>query len=340
MSIKSFITLPEPAIKFSKISLPGTSLLEKANLNTVFLNYWEFLKKKTNVNNIFVDTLNNDINYNENNFVNNIKNYVLQLSEEEKAGLTNNEIYSQFIKTIIPKTKVLFELMKKYILGKLSIVDVVGYLEPFLIYSDSLTYQQYVEITKFISEKISENNKRFGERARLIASLKRNYTGALVFSKAFSIFSIIKEKDNLREQIFDEYDIHYDKEFIFSNSEVLRKLILKDYNKLYSTGLSLQNVPLMFPSEFNGLFEDEKKDIDNKMKTAEEKDKCKTMIIAKLYVSLDELNNDNDRDIYFDKKYDKTNYSILDEYEKDMMKMTPENFILHLTNELMKKVHL
>ena len=337
MSIKSFITLPEPAIKFSKISLPGTSLLEKANLNTVFLNYWEFLKKKTNVNNIFVDTLNNDINYNENNFVNNIKNYVLNLSEEEKAGLTNNEIYSQFIKTIIPKTKVLFELMKKYILGKLSIVDVVGYLEPFLIYSDSLTYQQYVEITKFISEKISENNKRFGERARLFSSLKRNYTGALVFSKAFSIFSIIKENDNLREQIFDEYDIHYDKEFIFSNSEVLRKLILKDYNKLYSTGLSLQNVPLMFPSEFTGLFEDEKKEIDNKMKTAEEKDKCKTMIIAKLYVSLDELNNDNDRDIYFDKKYDKTNYSILDEYEKDMMKMTPENFILHLTNELMKK---
>ena len=67
--------------------------------------------------------INNDINYNENNFVNNIKNYVLNLSEEEKAGLTNNEIYSQFIKTIIPKTKVLFELMKKYILGKLSIVS-------------------------------------------------------------------------------------------------------------------------------------------------------------------------------------------------------------------------
>ena len=51
--------------------------------------------------------------------------------------------------------------MKKYITGKLSIVEVVSYLEPFLIYSDDLTYMQYVEIIDFINEKISEFNKKF-----------------------------------------------------------------------------------------------------------------------------------------------------------------------------------
>jgi hypothetical protein len=51
---------------------------------------------------------------------------------------------------IIPKIKVLFNLMKKYITGRLSIVDVVAYLEPFMIYTDDLTYMQYVEITNFI----------------------------------------------------------------------------------------------------------------------------------------------------------------------------------------------
>ena len=52
MSIKSFITLPEPTIRFSRINLPGSSLLDKANLNQVFLNYWEFLKKKTLVKDV------------------------------------------------------------------------------------------------------------------------------------------------------------------------------------------------------------------------------------------------------------------------------------------------
>lgn len=46
MSIKSFITLPEPAVRFSKINLPGTNILDKANLNLIFLNYWQFLRKK------------------------------------------------------------------------------------------------------------------------------------------------------------------------------------------------------------------------------------------------------------------------------------------------------
>ena len=65
------------------------------------------------------------------------------------------DIYVKFIKNIIPKTKILFNLMKKYITGKLSIVEVVSYLEPFLIYTDDLTYRQYVEITDFINSKIS-----------------------------------------------------------------------------------------------------------------------------------------------------------------------------------------
>ena len=49
LEIKSFITLPEPTIRFSRINLPGTTLLEKSNLNTTFLNYWQLLKKTTTI---------------------------------------------------------------------------------------------------------------------------------------------------------------------------------------------------------------------------------------------------------------------------------------------------
>ena len=102
MSIKSFITLPEPTIRYSRINLPNTSLLDKANLNRVSLNYWQLLNKKTPIDNVFIDKIEESIEFNEHNFVNNIKNYILNLSENDKRGLSDNQIYYDFIKTIMP----------------------------------------------------------------------------------------------------------------------------------------------------------------------------------------------------------------------------------------------
>ena len=55
--------------------------------------------------------------------------------------------------------------------------------------------------------------------------------------------------------------------------------------------------------------------------------KGRNVVIAKSYKNEEELFNDNDVNIYFDKKYDTTNYGILDDYENEMFNMTPENFI-------------
>ena len=343
MSIKSFITLPEPTIRFSKINLPGTSLLERANLNMVFLNYWEFLKKKTIVNSVFIENLNSEIEFNENNFVNTIKNYVLNISNEERKGLTNEQIYSQFINTIVPKIKILFELMKKYINGKLSIIDVVSYLEPFLIYSDDLTYMQYKEITKFIDEKISEFNKKYIERLRLFQNLIKNNKSQITINSAFPILSEIVVNDGLREEIFNHYDIPINENNLkfkysdYTNSEILRKIMLTDNNKLYSSAISLQNVSLMLPSEYSALFEREKEIINSKYDKAEKNDKCGPIIISKKYNSIEELTQDDDKNIYFDKKYDKTNYNLINNYEKEIISMTPENLKIHIMNDLQKK---
>ena len=98
-NITSFITLPEPFIRFSKINLPGTSILDKANLNLSFINYWQILKKKTNINTIFVDDVTKELEFNESNFANNIKNFVLNLPDEQ-SGDSKDELYKKFVKTI------------------------------------------------------------------------------------------------------------------------------------------------------------------------------------------------------------------------------------------------
>jgi hypothetical protein len=338
LSVKSFITLPEPVIRFSKINLPGTNILDKANLNLSFINYWQLLKKKTNVNTIFVDNFEDKIDFNEQNFANNVKNFVLNESDELK-GMNINEIYKKFVDNIIPKTKILFNLMKKYINGKLSIVDVISYLEPFLVYSDDLTFMQYIDITDFINDKISDYNKKYVERSRVFKMLGQiRQKENIIFSKAFSIIDILDKK--LRNEVLIEgYDIDEDK-ISLTNSEILRKITLRDYTKLYTTAISVQNFPLIFPSEFSTIFDQEKENLDKKLDNEEASKKCQTVIISKYYTSLAELEEDNDKVVYFDKKYDKTNYGVLEEstgYEKEVLSMSPEELREHIKRNLMEK---
>jgi len=339
--LKSVLTLPEPFIRFSQINLPGTSILNRANLNTIFINYWEVLKKNTNVEVVTVNKLDDNIDYNENNFVNNIKSYVNNLSDDDSKGFTKSEIYNQFINIIIPKTRILFNLMKKYISGKYSIIDVVSYLEPFLIYTDNLTYQQYRDIISFINEKISEYNKNFIERGKLFYSLKNlNMSAKLMPFSAYPVVNIVSDKNGKRRELFDDYDIDIDpsilREKAYSNNEILRKVVLKDYSKLFSTTIILQNMQLRYPDQITSIFEDDKKEIEKNIKNEKQDslNTCKKKVIAKLYFNREDLLNDNDTQIYFDKKYDDTNYGVLDDYEKDMFTKTPEEFILFLTNKL------
>jgi hypothetical protein len=121
--------------------------------------------------------------------------------------------------------------MKKYITGKLSIIEIVNYLEPFLIYADNLTYMQYVSIVQFINEKISEFNKNFVERSRIFLSIKRTKSSNVFYNNAYSIINMLDEKDNKREEVLGTYGFFDIKHEVYTNSEILQMLTLKDYCK-------------------------------------------------------------------------------------------------------------
>ncbi len=338
MSLKSIMTLPEPTIRFSKINLPGTDMITRANLNDIFLNYWQLLKKKTGVATVFIESLENEFDFNEVDFVSGVRNYVLNIPDDELKGVARADLYNAYISKIVPKTRVLFNLMKKYINGKLSIVDVVGYLEPFLIYTDDLTFNQYVEIVTFIDAKISEYNKHMIEFSRIFKGLSSIRQQPLVNAKAFDIIEIILPK--LRNDVFEVGYGFSDMERTFTNSEILRKMTIKDYGKLYTSALSYQTLELMIPKDVSEIFNIEKKNNEEKIKEEEKEDKCDKIVIAKMYTSLEQLERDNNVVIYFDKKYDKTNYGVMEDskgYSQQVLNMTPEKLKEHIVFDLMKK---
>jgi hypothetical protein len=347
MSIKSIMTLPEPTIRFSKINLPGTNILVKSNLNLIFLNYWQLLKTKTRVKNIMVETFKTNLIFHEDTFANSIKNYIVNIPEEEIKNITKLELYKQFINTIVPKIKTIFLLMQKYILDKLSIVDVVGYLEPFLIYTDDITFNQYKSIVYFIDSKITEYNKnmiQYSKAFKILSNVKPAIINSL---KAFSIIYIIEP--DVRSHIFNEsygFGDVADIENHFTDSELLRKIISCDCLKLYTTTMSVNNLALMFPSNVSELLNMEKNEKNKILQSEEKKNSCNSFIIAKTYYSLEELENDNNNIIYFDKKYDTTNYGVMEEpnknsgYAEQVINMSTENLKKYIVQQEMKKKHL
>jgi hypothetical protein len=346
ISINSIITLPEPTVRFSQVNLPGSNLLVKANLNLHFLNYWQLLKQRTDLTRITIDGLDNEIEYDDSNFVDNIKQYLLDLSEYEKPEeLTNLDIYKIFLRTIIPKIRVLFSLVKKYIKGRLSLVDVVNYLEPFMIYPIDLTYMQFKEINSFIYDKIKEYNSKFKENGMSFSSLRYLKHASSKLSKDDKyhfnnpLFSMLSDNRNLQgivnnKEIMDIYG-YPELNMTISGSEFLKNITVADYGNLFNTAVAFTNIELMFPKSLTEVFNTDKERMKEIIEKDKQNDKCSSFIIAKKYYSTEALLKDNQKPIYYDKEFDTTNYDLIEEkYRKERDSLSSEDFIVFLTDKL------
>jgi hypothetical protein len=353
MNILSIMTLPEPAIHFSKIQLPGSSLLLKANLNQHFMYYFKIFTENTKITENTITDFKYDFEYNERDFAYGIKNFKLELSpndtDAETMALSQKEKYIKFFETIFPKTRHIFEFMKQYIHDKLSIIDVVSYLEPFLIYTDNLTFNQYLFISRFISEKINEYNSNFVQKQNNFYKLynemnyiqKHNFT--FINENIFSLIYLLTNENSIRDDTFREYGINLNDGFspkFKTNSEYLKYILTYDYGYLYNYALSMSNSYLLYNTSLIDEFKSDKKIIDSNIEYASNNDTCgPPYVIAKRYSSIEDLEKDNytPNPIYFDKSFDTTNYGLFVDYENEMINRSAEDFLDFLIGDLQNK---
>lgn len=326
--INGFITLPEQTVAYSHINLPSTDILTKANLNLHNLNYWQFLKKNTAVNNYRVEEFKDDDIFQKDTYLNDIKEYTLN------ETIDSPDKYEKFLNTIIPKTRILFELVEKYITGSLSLYKIVKYLEPFLIYHKDLSFMQYKTMIEFISNKIREFNKNFVEEQKenkVALSLLKKQTQRL----AADILTIFNSK--FSESVHDFYGIDYEDEL--TNLEALNHIINFDGGRVFNLGVSLTNLSLA-SNELPDKLYDAADSVDRESKEANESNNCAAYVLSKRYLALDELEDDNGKEIYFDKQYDPTRYDIVKEYKTEQSGMSTEQFFAFLTKKLETNVKM
>ena len=189
LALTSMVMLPEVTVRFSRVTMPSTNVLIKSNLNIKYLNYWQLLKNNTSVSTTLVDDLDKPVDYDVEKFLGGIKQFefappaiappptanaraTVGIAAIAAPPATANAIaYKKYLEAIVPKTRILFDLVKPYIKGKLSIYNVLAYLEPFMIYQRDLSFKQYETINDFISEKIVDFKRRYFANAKEFSTL-------------------------------------------------------------------------------------------------------------------------------------------------------------------------
>lgn len=291
ISIKSFLTLPESTVTFSHINLPSTHILSKCNLSLHYLAYWKFLNHHTKVN---VHDVNENTTFDDTHFLKGINEY---LPENEK------NTYESYLNKIIPKTRILFNLTKKNIIGKLSLHEVVGFLEPFMIYTRDVSFKQYEEIVGFVSDKIKEWKINYITKKKEYDNLPKTKT------ENASILDLFKGKQTL-DTIIEQYGLNKIPITKYTNSELLNYFNTIDHSSYFKVAIGNMTSELMIPSE-------PLKWIDEYTEN-ETQQNCVKRVLSKKYIDADELELDNHSEIKYDTKYDTTRYDIIQEYYDEL----------------------
>ena len=343
MNVKSFITLPKSTMQFSNIHLPNTNIYDKSNLNLKYLNYWKVFRENQKVATTFIDNINsNTIAFDENNYLKYTTQYILSDENDDPDKL------EKYLNIITPKTRVLFNLIKKYIDGNLSFVSVVNYLQPFLIYLNDISFKQYEEIMEYIENKILEYKQGFIKKRDLFSKLSTKSSNYFVYESL--LYKILKGRHDLSDSVLEEYGFNSAGDNLFkgnlqdvtvlSNSEIIIKMMNIDYTKFYNTAISALNNDLLTPFDFDELLNQKEDEFNKNIEKEKASNECKQYVLTKRYIDLDELNADNGNTVYFDKKYDPTVYDIISEYDNEQTTMEPVAFKTFLIDQLIKNIGL
>lgn len=335
LDLKSILTLPEPTVRFSRINLHTTTIMEKSNLNLHYLNYWQLLKNNAKVKTTVIESMTKPYEHHADTFLDVIQHFAAKVKPDK-------DNYINFLNTIIPKTKFLFERMKPHLDGKLSINDILNYLEPFMIYQEDLNVSQYKEMTTFLSEKINEYRKKYVAKSREYTNIHGTQNVNIP-----SLIKILDENPNLRTKVLDVYGIT-DSIMTMTTADFIKRIYEMDSGVFYNNAVAYISKNLMIAdgtrdmADIN-IFLNTQKEAQATNKTAKTKKNTKDdegicnkyKVIAKRYIDIDELNEDNGKEIFFDKKYDTTHYDIGEMFKADSSLPNNEQ-IKHYIGKLMK----
>jgi hypothetical protein len=336
MNIVGFMALTEPFVNYSQINLPATSIYRRAELNEIPFTYFDHLDKRTSVKSTIIEEDSAPINRED--FLDNVEAFLF--NQTKGIEDRNSKDYLDFLNTMVPKTKDIFNLVKKRIVNNTSYMKILLYLQPFLIYADDITFKQYEEIVNYMRTNILDLKKFLvTKNGDYLTYMNHKYDSWNVGFKNSYLFNMLKPQNQIRDGLDwkKAYGLKHD-----MTSEFIRKILVVDNGRLFMSSVALEDVELFVPIDVEAIIN--KKLAELKGEITEEKvqpGECKNFILSKYYIDIDSLREDDgNSEIYFDSKYDDTRYDIIEEFSNEQNSMDPKAFNNFLVQHLMNNVGL
>jgi hypothetical protein len=340
MTMRSLLMMPEPVIRFSAIDLPGTNILDRATLSHQQFMLYRFLNRHLEIQPHKVNDLTREMNYEK--MEKDTSKGIFSEVHEFFLGdeVMDEDKYHKFLEVVVPKTRFLIRLISKYLNNKLSLLDVVKQLEPFSVYSEDITYKQYLEI-RFVMKKRIEDLKQEIEKRSSEYSALRNAKFSTMPTPD-SLLRLISENKQYADSFFKAYeflDKTKDKKRLapISIAEELNNMNSIDNGNLYTNIITSVMISLMTPNLLMDVLSEPKIDDLSENEKIKKSD-CARKYLAKRYTSIKEMQKDNAQDeLFFEKELDDTPYSIMKKYEKQQREMPPDLFLEFLQQTLVDK---
>ena len=329
LNIIGFIIMPINYVLFSNIKNLSSSILTKSVNNSNFLYLNEELKNEIVDNFYDSDKTLLKLNKKTTGYFDKITNH---------RYLTNDTTtnYNNFLNNIIPSIKDIASNINEKYKSLFSIHNFISNLNIFMINQDNITAQDQNTINKFI-QKNNVNYFKFLERRKrdMSAILNVPVSEEKPTSDIFNLFSVMQENKDLFLQIYNLNN----KEI--SDFEKLNIINNSDNKNLFTTMLALSNINLFVENSVDETVEAYKLKLREKEKKSNYDDKnkqCNTFVIAKEYETESDLYNDNDKEIYYDLKYDNTPYILKNDYINEFKNMSSEEFYVFLKDKLINNL--
>ena len=327
LDVRSLLLLPYAYVRFSRQNLLKTTINERVHLSSHYPSLYRLLSKKTPITS---KTITPDSVYAEPE----LKSLFTQLNHMPPSELImkmdEKDRYSFYLNKVIPKNDDLFKMMRSRMEDSLSYYDLVKQLEVFYIYEENVTNRLLQLMKDFLVKRIKANKIHFRERQRAFQKL------AIKQSKRYLNLSLM---EFIPKDVEDVLKLYYlNKDVNETASEQLFRIMHMDSGGLYHSALLLQMLDLHAVEKLDKTIQDKSLELNEKL--AKTKTKCNKYVLVKKYITIEQLEADQNKQIFVDKEYDQTKYKLLDHYANEKESMELKEFMIFLVERLMQEHYL
>ena len=302
VSVMGYMILPENVQRYFSMYLPSTNIMKKVDLSQARFFYEKYLSAQEYYPRYKI---------NENNIIKGNCNIL--------KGVNVIESMDAFL-----DTDKLVDCIDIYNINSLNIYDIIQYLYLYKIDIDSIKWNTGERLLNMVKKSVMEYKKKVVDMQKKIRPYK------IQPPEMGNIKPIFPEEEY--NDLLTQYGILKSNDTMpyYSDSELIYKMNVDMGTYLYNFA-SEQNASLRTSINFDTLSKYVDADYDfHKMS-------CELPNITKKYTLQSELENDNGKDIYVDKEYDDTDYSLRSEFSAEQSKMSEKEFKTFLKKVILER---